>query len=86
MASGLATLDIWVSVYVTFPLLRSNNVVLLTRSWKAQFWWIGIVIGMWIVGWVLAELIPVSGILPVTVRSPDGGASFAVLQLAFDYR
>ncbi|KAJ9104321.1 hypothetical protein QFC19_003961 [Naganishia cerealis] len=23
-----------------------------------QFWWVGIVIGMWIVGWVLAELIP----------------------------
>jgi hypothetical protein len=30
------------------------------RGWKAQFIWIGIICGMWILGFIFAELIPVS--------------------------
>ncbi|GAA5843755.1 hypothetical protein JCM11251_006797, partial [Rhodosporidiobolus azoricus] len=56
VVSGIVAVNVGAKfAYVAF---FRNSPVLTSRGWDAQLWWISIIATMWIIGWVLAELIP----------------------------
>ncbi|GAA5903552.1 hypothetical protein JCM6882_002982 [Rhodosporidiobolus microsporus] len=56
VVSGIVAVNVGAKyAYVT---LFRGSPILTSRGWKAQGCWIGIIAGMWLIGWVLAELIP----------------------------
>ncbi|KAI5455497.1 hypothetical protein NCC49_000305 [Naganishia albida] len=67
IVSGVVAVN--VGAKLLYVMWLRDSPLLTSGSWKAQFWWVGIVIGMWIVGWVLAELIPFFNSLLTIVSS-----------------
>lgn len=67
IVSGVVAVN--VGAKLLYVMLLRDSPLLTSGSWKAQLWWVGIVLGMWIVGWVLAELIPFFNSLLTIVSS-----------------
>ncbi|GHJ86239.1 hypothetical protein NliqN6_2641 [Naganishia liquefaciens] len=67
IVSGVVAVN--VGAKLLYVMWLRDSPLLTSGSWKAQLWWIGIVIGMWIIGWVLAELIPFFNSLLTIVSS-----------------
>lgn len=54
--SGVVAVNIGAKyMYVT---LFRKSAILTSNGWRAQFYWVGIVVSMWILGFIVAELIP----------------------------
>jgi hypothetical protein len=56
IVSGIVAVN--VGAKYTYVALFRNSPMLTSRSWKAQGAWLAIIAGAWIIGFVLAELIP----------------------------